>query len=200
MLTVAVAIVGGLIYTLTRPQKDKTYIPEELKQPHFTAPAAPTPIDEVNEYFEFDDGLIVSDTYESFELDQFGVGIEYKEEFLEDINGDGVTDHITKTHHATGDAHSSDHYQIQINQNGKLVDITPDGMYTIEGADCALQKFQFIFNPKFQVIKISRPMGETMISPTNATRTVYEIKDNKLVPVLTQRLGPVCDVEQLFIQ
>lgn len=200
MLTVAVAIVGGLIYTLTRPQKDKTYIPKELQREHFTAPVAPTPIDEVEEYFEFDDGLIASDTIKFFELDQYGAGIEFMEEFNTDINGDGVADHITKTHHATGDAHSSDHYKIQINQNGKLVDITPDGMHTIEGADCALQKFQFILEPKFQVIKISRPMGETMITPTNATRTIYEIRNNQLVPVLTQRLGPVCDVEQLFVQ
>lgn len=198
MLVAAVAIVVGVFYTISKSKEQS--VPAELTRPNdITVPATTISTEDDFEEHEFDDGLGVDESYQEFELDETGAGIASTEEFDDDINGDGVADYIKKTLIETGNAHSRYEYQVKINTNGKMIDVTPENLFTIEGADCALQKIQFNFEPKFQIIKVSRPMGETMLDPTNATRTVYEFKNNKLVPVLTQKLGQVCDVAELFV-
>lgn len=146
----------------------------------------------------FTDGLNQPSSSETFPLDEVGEGTEKKEVFNVDINSDGLMDRIVRTHNENGTAHFWDEYRIELNNNGVYFNIAPSGLRTTEGAECALQKVKFVFKPKFKVIKISRPWDETWNTPTMATRTVYELRGNKLVATSVQELKKVCDVSELF--
>ncbi len=146
----------------------------------------------------FTDGLNQPSSSETFPLDEVGEGTEKKEVFNVDINSDGLMDRIVRTHNENGTAHFWDEYRIELNNNGVYFNIAPSGLRTTEGAECALQKVKFVFKPKFKVIKISRPWDETWNTPTMATRTVYELQDDKLVATSVQELKKVCDVSELF--
>ena len=120
------------------------------------------------------------------------------ETFNTDINGDKVPDRITKIRHESGTAHFWDEYKIELNQDGRYRDITPKGLRTTVGAECALQQIQFQYKPNFKIIKISRPWRDSWTGPSMATRTIYTLENNKLVPDAGENLGTVCDVSELF--
>jgi hypothetical protein len=109
-------------------------------------------------------------------------------------------DKITKTHNENGTAHFWDDYKIELNKNGTWRNITPKGLRTTQGSECALQKVQFKFSPVFQVIKISRPWVESWTNPSTATKTVYTLKDDKLQVTSTEKMKTVCDVTELFTE
>lgn len=146
----------------------------------------------------FADGLRMANHVTEYELDEFDSGTASEEVFNRDINGDGRTDRITRTRVENGTSHFYYDYKIELNQNGQMVDITPDGMRTTEGAECALQKIRFVFKPDFQIIKISRPWSESWTTPTLATKTVYGLVNNELRVASTTPLKTVCNVEDLF--
>ncbi len=144
------------------------------------------------------DGLGTADEIQTFPLDEFGAGISKTEIFNRDINGDGQMDKITRTHHENGTAHSYDEYKIELNNNGKMVDITPDGFRTVIGTECALQQLHFTLRPDFGVVKISRPWDTSWTTPTMAVKTIYNISDNKLNVTESHDMRVVCDVAELF--
>lgn len=146
----------------------------------------------------FTDGLTQPISTKKSEPDDTGAGITNVEIFNVDINNDNAPDRITKTHHESGTAHFWDEYKIELNQDGKFRNITPNGFRSTVGAECALQQLQFVFKPQFYVIKISRPWRDSWDSPSMATRTIYTIKDNKLVAGQSEQMGQVCDVTELF--
>lgn len=202
MISLSLAILIGILYYLTQDNNKKDAYQPDTPINYNNEQLAPAPIRAPEELAKpiFFDGLAVDDEYQVFDLDETGAGISTLEVFYQDINGDGTMDKITRTRHETGNSHFWDEYEIKINKDGSLVDITPDDMRTIEGADCPRQKLQFWFEPRFQIIKISRPLGETTITPTHAKKTIYELKDDTLVPVRSERLGVVCDVTELFVE
>lgn len=146
----------------------------------------------------FSDGLTTPQNSENFALDETGAGVSVKDVFNIDINNDGQVDRIVRTRNESGTAHYWDEYRIEINNNGVFFNVAPDGLRTTQGAECALQKIQFIFEPEFKVIKISRPWENTWDTPTVATRTIYELKDNKIIQTSVTKLRSVCDVSELF--
>jgi hypothetical protein len=146
----------------------------------------------------FSDGLTDPDSVTQYELDEYDIGIAEKSIFYADINNDGKKDRIIRTFTETGNAHAYYEYNIELNINGKFVDITPENFRTINGADCDLQQIQFVFKPTFKVILISRDFGETWDSETMAKKQVFKISDNKLISGKVQNLRPVCDVKELF--
>lgn len=146
----------------------------------------------------FTDGLPQAASVETYEPDETGAGITKSEIFNIDINNDGTPDRITKTRNESGTAHFWDEYKIELNLNGRYKNITPNGFRTTVGAECALQQLQFQFKPEFHVIKISRPWRNSWDSPSMAVRTVYTIKDNKIIASTPEKLGTVCDVTELF--
>ncbi|MBQ8368196.1 MAG: hypothetical protein IJX43_04035 [Alphaproteobacteria bacterium] len=148
---------------------------------------------------EFTDGLGRANDTTQNPLDETGAGIATIEVFSVDINDDKIIDRITRTHNENGTAHAWDEYKIELGRGGGAWrDITPDGFRTTQGAECALQKLQFVFQPKFRVIKISRPWIQSWDSPSMAKRTEYIMQDNKLVAQDSVDVGAVCDVSELF--
>ena len=148
----------------------------------------------------FWDGLDRKVSAVKYNTDETGTGITNVDVFNADINSDGLMDKITKTHHENATAHFWDEYKIELNNNGIWQNITPKGLRTTQGAECALQKIKFVFSPVFQVIKISRPWTDSWATPSMATKTVYELKNGKLQAVSTQKLKSVCDVTELFTE
>lgn len=146
----------------------------------------------------FSDGLTKPDFSEQYPLNEFGEGISERDIFDIDVNGDGQRDRITRTRNDNGTSHFYYQYKIELNENGKFVDITPDGFRTTEGAECALQKLQFVFNPDFQVIKISRNWDTSWDTPTMATRTMYTFNNGEMISHTPQQMKIVCDVSDLF--
>ena len=131
-------------------------------------------------------------------LDEFGEGTESVADFYYDINNDGTQDKITRTHIATGNDHDYDEYKIELNINGVMVNITPSGMRTTHGADCALRLIKFTFKPKFEINIISRPFQDTWDTPSMATQYIYRLNQNKIENISTKNLSNVCDVTKLF--
>ncbi|MBR5354828.1 MAG: hypothetical protein IK122_01735 [Alphaproteobacteria bacterium] len=164
--------------------------------------AQPTPVfsDEftTNDSKEFSDGLTNPDSVTQYPLDELETGISEKSIYYIDINQDNKPDRITKTFFETGTAHSYYEYKIELNQNGKFVDITPKDFRTVNGADCDLQQIQFVFKPKFKVILISRELGETWLDATVAQKQVFQLSENKLKKTETKTLRKICDVRELF--
>ncbi len=148
---------------------------------------------------EFTDGLGRANDTTQNPLDETGAGIATIEVFSVDINDDGIADRITRTHHENGTVHAWDEYKIELGRtNGTWRNITPDGFRTTQGAECALQKIQFLFQPEFRVIKISRPWVQSWDSPSMAKRTEYIMQGDALVAQDSVDAGVVCDVSELF--
>ena len=147
LLIIMFAIIAVLIYILAGGP-----VPKIIRSGGVQSPNIQMPIN-TNNTGEFSDGLINPDSAEKYQLDEYGAGISERDIFNRDINGDGRMDRITRTRNENGTSHFYYQYKIELNENGKFVDITPDGFRTTEGAECALQKLQFVFNPDFQVIK-----------------------------------------------
>lgn len=147
---------------------------------------------------EFSDGLNNPDSVTTYPLDEFETGISEKSVYMIDINNDGKNDRITKTFFENWNAHSYYEYKIELNKNGKYIDITPKNLRTVNGADCDLQQIQFVFKPKFKVIMIYREMGDTWIEPTMATKRIYSFDGDTLNPSYDKNLRTICDVKELF--
>lgn len=193
MSILAVGALIALVYVLwTKDTSKEQKTPSEyIPQPERTQPKY-----EPNNVFT--DGLTTPRESTEYELDDMGAGIASTDVYYQDINGDGVQDRITKTRNENGTAHYWEDYKIELNQNGRWRNITPDGFRTTEGAECSLQKIQFVFKPKFEVIKISRPWRESWTTPSMATKTIYKMQGDKLVAESTQEVGEICDVAELF--
>ena len=159
--------------------------------------AAPDAYDYASDGFW--DGLPrVADDRSDFELDEFGAGTSRIEVFMRDLDGDGVADRITRTRIENGTDHFSDVYKIELARGAGWVDITPPEFYTVEGAECALQKIRFVFRPEFQVIKVSRPWEESWVTPTMAEKTMYAISGGAMRVIQQVPLKNVCDVADLM--
>lgn len=148
----------------------------------------------------FNDGLGKPQNKIGYKPDETGIGTTKIETFLYDINTDGKKDKITRIHHENGTAHFWDEYTIEINENDRFRSIELDDFRTINGAECTLQKLKFIFKPTFQVIKISRPWVKSWNTPSIATKTTYELKNNQMIVVDKKQMANVCDVTELFIK
>ncbi|MDR2769979.1 MAG: hypothetical protein LBB08_00845 [Rickettsiales bacterium] len=136
------------------------------------------------------DGLRNPSGVETFRADDYGAGMTGRETFSlprEEIK-------ITRERFETGTAHG--YYQYKVERGGR--DITPKDFRTVEGADCALQKIKFHFDPVFGAVKISRPWRDSWITPTMAVRTEYRIGGGGLEAVSETELRLVCDVSELF--
>jgi len=147
---------------------------------------------------EFSDGLTNPDSVITYPLKELETGISKKYIYSVDINKDGTPDRITKTFFDNGNAHSYYKYSVELNQNGKYVDITPNNLQTTNGADCDLQQIQFKFKPHFQIIIISREMGDTWIDPTMAYKKTFSLDKNTLTASKEKQMRPICDVKELF--
>ncbi len=153
---------------------------------------------QLGENYEFDDGLRNPISQEEFPLDEYGEGVANIDVFRPDINGDGRADIITRTRNENGTAHFYYDYLVQLNTDNGLIDITPDGFRTTEGAECALQKLRFIFIPSFQIIKIGREWQETWTTPTIAKKTIYKIDGNAMKISSVEQMKKICNVSELF--
>lgn len=196
LLIIMLVIIAVLIYILAGGQ-----LPKFTKTGGVNSPVAPTP--DTTQMFSqsggsFSDGLVNPDFSEQYQLDEFGAGISERDIFDRDIDGDGHRDRITRTRNENGTAHFYYEYKIELNKNGDFIDITPDGFRTTEGAECALTKLQFGFQPEFRVIKISRDWQDSWDTPTMATRTIYTFENHKIVPIESKPLKSVCNVVDLF--
>lgn len=146
----------------------------------------------------FSDGLKEPNSVSTYTLDDDEVGVTEKSVYLVDINNDKIPDKITKSFFDNGNAHSYYEYKIELNQDGLYVDITPDNLRTVNGADCDLQQVKFVFKPKFKVIMIYRSMGDTWVDATMAKKRVFSLIGNNLKAGKDENLRPVCDVKELF--
>lgn len=153
---------------------------------------------QLGENYEFDDGLRNPVSQRQLPLDEFDEGIASIDVFQPDINGDGRADTITRNRNENGTAHFYYDYKVQLNTGNGLIDITPDGFRTTEGADCALQKLRFVFIPGFQVIKIGRDWQESWTTPTMAKKTIYKIDGNAMKISSTEQMKKICNVSELF--
>ncbi len=146
----------------------------------------------------FSDGLQNSSNIRRFEPDDSGAGITEIAEYTYDINNDGRPDRITRSRVENGTVHFQYVYKIELNDNEKYVDITPRNFYTVEGAECALQKLQFSFKPDFSETKITRPMADDWNTPTQSTKTVFALWNNKIHTVSSIEYKTACDVSELY--
>lgn len=149
-------------------------------------------------YQEFSDGLNNPDSLTTYPLDEYGTGISQKSIYYIDINNDGMPERITKTFIETGNAHSYYEYKIELNIDGKFIDITPQNLRTTNGDNCDLQQIQFVFKPDFKIVLIYRELGETWNEPTMAKKQIFSIIDNKIQSGKIQTLRNICDVKKLF--
>ena len=138
---------------------------------------------------DFDDGLGRPTEKTNYDLAEDGIGLAVVEKF-----NDKATDiTIIRSYYRTATAGYTEY---KIERNG--VNITPNGFKTLDGADCSLTKFRFVWKPEFSVIKISRNVGDTMIQPTMATKTIYKMMNGKLSIVSETPLREICNVSDLF--
>jgi len=162
-------------------------------------PASTTQNDIFNVDGNFSDGLTNPDSITTYDLDEFDTGISEKSIYYTDINDDGTKDRITKTFFETGNAHAYYEYKIELKINDKYVNITPKNLRTTNGATCDLQQIRFLFKPKFQIIVISRDLGELWNSPTMAYKQIFTISQNNKIQTSSKtQMRPVCDVKELF--
>ena len=191
ILIIAIAVLCVLAFILYNQTKNKTDSAPESNIPVFS--------DEfVHQKNTFSDGLKDPDSVTTYPLDEYGMGVSEKSIFYIDINRDKINDRITKTFVETGNAHSYYQYKIELNIDGKFVDITPNNFRTTNGDVCDLQQIQFVFKPNFKVILIYRELAETWDTPTVARKQVFKISGNKLKSDGTQSLRSVCDIKELF--
>ena len=194
LLIITLLIIIGLVYFLLKGEGPTTTKTTAIESPDQQTNNRY----EFEQYEGFDDGLRNPSYSEKYQLDELGEGIASKDIFNIDINSDGLNDRITKTKHENATSHSYYEYKIELNKNGNFIDITPDGFRTTEGADCALQKIRFVFKPKFEIIKISRKWQDSWETPTMATKTTYNIKNDSITQTNKQTLQKICDVAELF--
>ena len=147
---------------------------------------------------EFSDGLQNPTSVRHFAPDEFGEGVIEIAVFSYDIDGDGLEDKISRARRENGTAHFQYIYKVELNDGKKMINITPKDLFTIEGAECARQKIQFSFKPDFIITKISRPLGENWNTPTQSTKTVYTLWNNKLHVATISEYKTACDVAELF--
>ncbi len=147
---------------------------------------------------DFTDGLENPVSMHNFQPDEFGEGVVEVATFSYDIDGDGRPDRISRARRETGTAHFQYIYKVELNNGEKMLNITPKDLFTVEGTECAHQKIQFSFKPDFSITKISRPMGEDWDTPTQSTKTIYTLWNNKLHIAETSEYKTVCDVAELF--
>ena len=194
LIVLILAVGGVLIFML--PGKDTTQsTPENIAPTKVFTDSEPVAGEK---YIDFSDGLGTPDETSQGELDEFGAGIESISKFHRDINNDGVADLITRTHVATGTAHDYNEYKIELNIDGKMVDITPNGFRTTHGAECALRLIHFHFKPNFGAVIISRPFEDTWVTPSMATKTQYVLNGNEITSGAPENLRQICDVTELF--
>ena len=191
LLVLILCVAGVMGYMLLSDKSDTEISAHGSNSPHLNIKKTVKPI-------VFSDGLPRPDLVETYTLDETGSGIAKKEVFNIDINNDDFIDRITRTRHENGTAHFWYEYKIELNKNGVFFNVTPNGFRTTEGAECSLKKIQFIFEPEFKVIKISRPWETSWNTPTVATRTDYALKNGKLVQTAQKTLGSCCEVTELF--
>lgn len=146
----------------------------------------------------FSDGLGTPDASTTYPLDEFGAGVARRDIFMRDINNDGHADRITRTRVENGTDHYYDDYKIELYTGNAYRDITPDNMRTIESADCALRRFQFVFRPTWRIIEISRPWRDTWITPTMATRSTYRLVNGQIRRGISEPVKEICNVADLF--
>lgn len=188
VLILSIVALGALAFFF---YKTSDYKSEILPQQIFN--------DEVlNKPVGFSDGLVKPDSVTRYPLDEFDTGLSEKTIYYVDINKDGNQDRITKSFIETGNAHSYYKYKIELNDNGKYVDITPDGLQTTNGDVCDLQQIQFKFKPYFKIIMIYRPMGNNWNEPTVATKKVFTLDGKKFKTDVPKQIRPICDVKELF--
>ncbi len=211
MLATMLALIGVLVYMLVQDKKIESIHSVGLQSPAVVIDDAPTPAtvpmdteprshEPIHEepQVEFTDGLTNPVTTEKFSTTEFGEGLSQRDVFTPDINKDGRRDRITRIHNENGTGHDYDEYKIELNINGKYKTITPNDMRTVVGAECALTKFQFVFEPQFRVIKISRPWQDSWDTPTVATKTIYVLNGKKMHEISSEELGTMCDVSAAF--
>ena len=196
LLVIMLSIIAVLIYLLAGGP-----VPKLTRTVGVNSPVATTTDDAhilVQPAGVFTDGLDNPDFSEEYPLDETGTGVAARTIFDRDINGDGIRDIITRTRNENGTAHHYYQYKIELNNGGEFVDITPDEFRTVEGAECALAKIQFSFHPEFRAVKITRPWNVSWTTPTTATKIVYAMENQKLVPIERTEMKSVCDVTDLF--
>ena len=191
IIVVSVGISLYLLYKKTRGAFEQT-----SQNPNITQNISKN-LEQDNIVDEFDDGLSNPNFSKDFDLDEFGAGLSKSEVFFIDINEDGIDDKIIKSLIETGNSHNFTEYKIELIQNESYIDISLSNFRTIQGADCALQRFKFSFNP-FRITKISRPFKDTWNTESMAEKTVYIIQNNELVEYSKIDLRYICDVSELF--
>lgn len=201
ILTIVLTVVIGiLIYILSankHPQPQDSSIGVSSPAAQSKTADAPQP-DLRDDFNNFNDGLARPSAETEIAPDDFGVGVTNVRVYSHDLNNDGVLDRITRTHIENGTSHFTNEYKIELASGSGWVNITPDNLKTIEGADCAIQKLRFYFDPAFTVEIIGRNMGDTYITPTMAYRTVYQMAGNRLMQISHAPIKEVCDVSGLF--
>lgn len=192
LLIIMVVVIGFLIYLLAGGSIPKATKTVGVESPTMEISASKT------ENEQFSDGLTNLVSSKKFNLNEFGEGIAEQNIYEYDINNDGKKDRITRTKNENGTPHFYYEYKIELNKNGSFVDITPEGFRTTEGAECALQKLQFVFKPDFKVIKISRDWKDSWDTPSLAIQTTYNFSDGKIISISEKELQTICDVSELF--
>lgn len=192
LLIIMVVVIGFLIYLLAGSSIPKTTKTVGVESPTMEISTSKT------ENEQFSDGLTNLVSSKKFNLNEFGEGIAEQNIYEYDINNDGKKDRITRTKNENGTPHFYYEYKIELNKNGSFVDITPEGFRTTEGAECALQKLQFVFKPDFKVIKISRDWKDSWDTPSLAIQTTYNFSDGKIISTSEKELQTICDVSELF--
>lgn len=192
LLIIMVVVIGFLIYLLAGGNIPKTTKTVGVESPTMEISASKT------ENEQFSDGLTNLVSSKKFNLNEFGEGIAEQNIYEYDINNDGKKDRITRTKNENGTPHFYYEYKIELNKNGSFVDITPEGFRTTEGAECALQKLQFVFKPDFKVIKIARDWKDSWDTPSLAIQTTYNFSDGEITPISEKELKTICDVSELF--
>lgn len=196
LLVLLLLVIGILIYLLAGARAPQAIRVTGVESPTMpTTSAAPTTQPRGT---QFTDGLGRANSATEYPLDETGAGVARVEVFKRDINNDGQIDRITKRRVENGTDHFYDEYTIELANGNKYIDITPDNFRTIEGADCALQRLRFIFNPQFQVIKISRPWQDSWTNPTAAVKTTYALRGGQMQEIKSQNMKAVCNVADLF--
>ncbi|MDE6571588.1 MAG: hypothetical protein K2L95_05250 [Alphaproteobacteria bacterium] len=194
LLILMLVIIGVLGTVLWMRTTDRNAAPVTANADH------PIPTENAAPTRPAGDGLPRADETTQYPLDDFGAGIAQIDIFFIDINGDGHRDKITRTRVENGTDHYSDKYTIELRggPGGAFIDITPPDFETIIGAECALQKLQFIFRPTFRVVKVSRPWRQSWITPTLATKTVYSMTGDRLIESSRDPIKEICDVSDLL--
>lgn len=159
----------------------------------------------------FDDGLYKPWKVENGVLDQFGEGVISREIYKGVFGMQKIPYTIEKANIATNGRENFAEYKVVIHkksgennatfsdhQKQVILDVTPQDLNTINGADCSLKRIKFGFDPSLTITVISRPFIDTWITPSMATMKRYTLKDNKMELIESKEIGVICDVTELF--